>query len=239
MGVILGLRTIDEARQVELGLPLLDRALAGDLAPLREAMLSWPVVVDEARVERLRTRVRYMEKRRMPPAILASERGQLVKIDGSAFGDRIRTASAKALARLLRDWPTAVGEIDLDKSWDLIHWFSDPGRRARLSDQPLPEPRSLIDQALYGLTAPPVVGAAPLVPLRVGVDVGYVPAALVPAVAEALAAVDPAAWSAVEPPSEDVYCGSGDHALSYAADNLTSLQRLLPRSLRSRAGRRH
>ncbi len=127
-------------------------ARAGDLAPLRAWLQAYVFAPDPELVEMSARRVAVLEAHGAPALMIDHARQALHQArHGPLAGKNV----AEANADWLLAWATQAvhRSLDLGKTWDVLHYGLDPGRRARdvavhwrfLDDPPTP-----YDLALYG-----------------------------------------------------------------------------------------
>ncbi len=164
---------------------------AEDLGPLRALVAELgarPREVDEAAVAMRRLRVQKLEEMNAPPVIVANERRFLAVALGEGRQVDPAGMDRDALVAHLVQWGRHL-VTDLDKSWDLIHWWCDPARRRRRARDVGSARESVFDRMLFGQADAPE-----LLAMGEG-EAGYNPPEVVVELARAAEEVDVDAWS--------------------------------------------
>jgi hypothetical protein len=154
LGVCLALYQIDHENIVVRGLPVLNRALeTGDLLPLRQLLRHLPFDNAPEAAPRLRRVLKGLRKNKAPAFFIESTEKRLAGVHRPK-PRFLAQASLEELRELLGGWCREARTLDLDKAWDLLHWYCDPGRRRRPHGEWRMQPAgfrpSAFDFALYG-----------------------------------------------------------------------------------------
>jgi hypothetical protein len=227
MGIALTLFQVDHENLVVRGLPLLSRAeKTGDPGPLRALLAG--VAFDESK-EELDTLSHRAARLRQAGA----SGYRIAELERRLAWERRPTPEALARAELwelywlLGRWSANARSLNLAKSWDLLHWYCDPGRRRRAEADWRaavgPGTPSPFDLAFHGALEPARAGdGVPLFRTRGGDPVRYNPPAVVRQAAAALAAASTAGWESIDaelearPDGDRPYLGTIDNRLAYA-----------------------
>jgi hypothetical protein len=203
MGVSLALVLIDHENVVARGLPVLSSAItAGDAAPLREFLRNLPFETNAELTRYYGDRLARLRAFEAPPMIIEAEERRLATM-APPTEEFLASAGLEDLRLLLGRWCSEARAVDLDKSWDLIHWYCDPERRQRahgdwrFAQVVAPSP---LDLALHGLGPYPTdCTGAPVIRTGGNVDGSYYnPPAVVAQIHEALQQVNPQSWQALD-----------------------------------------
>jgi hypothetical protein len=235
MGVSLALVAIDHEAIVERGLAVLNDAIAaGDPEKLRAYMRGLAVDVDPAIVAVHEKRLATLKSMNAPRVILENEKRLLTQAKDPRAG--LDEARLPELRGRLGAWCFRSRDCDIDKLWDVVHWFCDPKRRKHKLDEPrFPDDKkakpTTFDLAIHG-EAPgptdadgePFFGDA-MDPVR------YNPPATTQKIAKALAAVDKSGWPALAKKLDDdaCYLGGLQDALGAATEARERLARFYAR----------
>jgi hypothetical protein len=154
MGICLALFQVDHANLVIRGLPALHRALAtGDPSPLRALLLDLPFEESEQLAEYVGQRLAKLRDVGAPSFLIEGEERRLASLRRPDPGALSRS-SLEELRLMLGNWCREARSVDLDKAWDLIHWYSDGGRRRRADGDWRTRPPGLhpstLDYAIHG-----------------------------------------------------------------------------------------
>jgi hypothetical protein len=202
MGVGLGLFQVDHANVVVRGLPALNHAIrTGDLSVLRALLGVLPFDDAKDQADELSQRLRRLREVAAPVAIIEVAERQLARVFRPT-AEAIERATLEDLRGLLARWCPEPRTVDLDASWDLLHWYCDPGRRGRVVDdwrragmQPSP-----FDHAFHGALPHPLDASGRPV-IHTGGDPAsswYTPPEVVAGIAEAIAGVLVSDWAAID-----------------------------------------
>jgi hypothetical protein len=140
---------------------------------------------------------------RAPPMIIESVEWRLVRAR-KPTAENIEKASLEELRSLLSRWSAEARTLDLDKGWDLLYWFSDPGRRMRVCGDLRAQEEgfslSTLDYALNGAGPYPLAAdGQPVIQTGGNLDDSlYNPPPLVQTIAAALANVPTADWDELD-----------------------------------------
>jgi hypothetical protein len=204
MGIGLALYQVDHPNIVLRGLPVLNEVLrSGDLGPLRELLMDLPFEQAEEVEAYYRERLARLREVAAPPLIIAGEEKRIASLQRPA-AEAIDRASLEELREWLGGWCREARTLDLDKVWDLLHWYADPGRRQRLDgdwrSQPAGFSPSPMDYALYGYeTYPQDACGQPIIGTGGSPDASwYTPPEVVARVAAAVVQVPTASWEAID-----------------------------------------
>jgi hypothetical protein len=230
LGICLALCQIDHEGIVEGALPLVNDAIrSGELAPLRAHLKSLAFDESDELAERLRQRVAALRELDAPVFLIEGTERRLANARRPEPAT-IDLASLDELRELVGGWCREARSLDLDKSWDLIHWYSDPVRRERAdgdwrSRLPGFTP-SPFDYAVHGHEPYPQ-GSDGQPVIRTGGDPDsswYNPPAVVTEIAEAVRRVAVDDWPAIDralrqvPRDAQPYLADCDDRLEYARE---------------------
>jgi len=196
MGINFSLSLVEHELVVVSGLAALDQGSEDELRRVVLEILERPFEVDAEVVEAKQKKLDFLRSTNAPPVLLSYAEGTLAELRGTNRRRELaESADFEGLARLLIHWGRyGQHRFELDKSWDLIHWFADPLRRSEgLSEGSL---SSLIGIAIYGCEEVPARGSGePLWESSEGSS--YNPPEAVVEIHEALARVNTDDWDAV------------------------------------------
>lgn len=204
MGICLALVQIDHEAIVDGALPFVNRAIeSGDVAPLRKHLKSLAFEEPPGLVDSLRERVARLREVSAPAFLIEGAERRLVdaRRPEPATIDR---ATLEVLCQLLGGWCRDARTVDLDKAWDLIHWYSDPARRERVDGdwrcQPAGFTASPFDFAIHGHEAYPCDARGnPVIHTAGSPEMSwYNPPAVVAEIAEAVKRVTVDEWPTVD-----------------------------------------
>jgi hypothetical protein len=242
VGVCLAFCQVDHANVVVRGLPVLERVFrTGDPAPLRELLRSLPFEEDEELAAYYRERLARLREVDAPPFLIEAEERRLAGLRAPE-PEALGRASLAELRALLGGWCREARTLDLDKAWDLVHWYSDPGRRRRaLGDwraQPAGFTPSAFDYALCGYGSyPRDAHGEPVFQTGGNPDESfYNPPEVVAGIAAALAGVAPADWGPLDaemdaaPEEQRPYLAELDERLEYAREAFDQLRAFYQRA---------
>lgn len=205
MGIGLALFQVDHDNTVVRGSPVLNRALrVADPTPLRELLKTLPFDESESVLEHLRHKLARLREVGAPAFFIEGMERRLLSATRPEPG-ALDQASLADLRLLLGGWCREARTTDLDKAWDLIHWFADSGRRQRLDgdwrEQPEPFSPSAMDYAVYGREAYPAdANGGPVILTGGSPDLSrYNPPDTVVVIARALAAISTEGWAGIDP----------------------------------------
>jgi hypothetical protein len=132
MGISLALYQVDHTNIVVKGLALVNEALRTQKTEnLRTFLKSLRFDESPELVEYFQNRVDRLREVEAPPMIIEWEEKRLASVLPPQPGF-IDWLSLDELRAMLGSWCREARSIDLDKLWDLIHWYCDPNRRKRL-----------------------------------------------------------------------------------------------------------
>jgi hypothetical protein len=230
LGIGLALFQIDHANVVVRGLPVLNRAQrTGDLVPLRELLGHLPFDESEERANHLRRVLRALRKNRAPPFLIESTKQRLASMR-RPNPRALAGASLAELRELLGGWCREARTVDLDKAWDLLHWYCDPARRRRVDGywrvQPAGFRPSAFDYAVHGRRPYPLdAGGQPVIHTGGSPDASdYNPPRVVARIAAAIERVSPERWEGLGPKLEAApeeyrpYFADAENRLAYARE---------------------
>lgn len=230
MGISLALFQVDHENVVVRGLPVLNRALqTGDLGPLRQLLKDLPFDESEQLVEYFQKRVARLRKVGAPAVIIANEERRFASVRAPS-PEAIDRASLEELREMLGAWCREARSVDLDKAWDLVHWYSDARRRAghqgdwreRSADGP-PSP---LGCALHGHEPyPKDITGRPVIRTGGSVDMSsYNPPDIVTEIATTIEQVSPEAWEQIDREMKSIaerdrpYAGNSQDRMEYARE---------------------
>jgi hypothetical protein len=200
----LALFHVDHNNVVVQGLPILNRAIeTGELQPLRKLIKSLPFDESKELVVHFRKRVTKLKQVGAPQPIIEAEERRLASVVRPA-PKSIDKASLEELRLMLGRWCSEARSVDLDKAWDLLHWFCDPARRRRKQGEwrgkgGAKQP-SAWDYALHGHQAYPldVSGQALIKTAGNEDDSSYNPPQIVVDIAAAISETSPDDWKKLD-----------------------------------------
>jgi hypothetical protein len=235
MSICLALCQIDHANIVIGGLPAVNHALAtGDLAPLRELIQALPFEESEELTAYLRDQLARLHEFDAPPMIIESAERRLARLSPPT-ADALHQASLDELRELLGGWCRDARTTDLDKAWDLLHWYGDAGRRTRADgnwrNQGNGFAPSALDFALHGREGYPLdTSGRPVIQTGGSPEMSwYNPPAVVARIAAALAQVSPDEWDEIDrtidavPERQQPYLADLEDRLDYAREEFDRL----------------
>jgi hypothetical protein len=204
VGVSLALFQVDHENAVVRGLPLLNHALqTGDLEPLRELILTLPFEQSKQLEDHIHARIARLRDLQAPPVVLAIEEQRLARTFPPSASEIVQ-APLEQLRTWLGHWCPEPRTLDLDKLWDLLHWFCDPARRQRRSkgwyDEREGYEPSLFDHAFHGYETYPCDASGEPVIRTYGDPTAswYVPPDIVTDIARAFEAGSLGPWEEIE-----------------------------------------
>jgi hypothetical protein len=203
MSSSLALFQVDHDNVVVRGVPALERTLqTGDLTPLRDLLKSFSFDESAELTAYLTELVDKLRENGAPAFLIESQERRLASVRAPAPGD-IDQAPLAELRTLLGGWCREARSVDLDKAWDLVHWYCDPGRRGRaLGDWWMCRLRapSVFDYALYGCEPyPSAADGEPVIHTGGSPDDSrYNPPEVVAQIAIAVATVPIGSWTLLD-----------------------------------------
>jgi hypothetical protein len=200
----LALFQVDHENLVVRGLPILNRAIeTGELQPLRKLIKSLPFDESKELVAHFWKRVTKLKQVQAPQPIIEAEEKRLASAVRPA-PKTIDKASLADLRLMLGRWCSEARSVDLDKAWDLLHWFCDPGRRQRNQGdwrgKGGTKKPSVWDCALHGHDPYPLdVSGQPLIKTAGNEgDSSYNPPQIVADIAAAVSETSPDEWQKLD-----------------------------------------
>ena len=219
---------VDHDSVVARGLPVLNRALqTGDPTPLRQLLRDFSFDESEELADYFRKRVVRLREVGAPSGLIESEERRLASVRAPAPA-AIDRASLEELREMLGGWCREARSVDLDKAWDLIHWYCDHGRRRRADGDWRAQPPgfrpSPFDYAVHGHEPyPRDARGEPVIRTGGSPDMSwYNPPDTVAEIAAAVSAVSVEEWEPIDSEIETVpvqyrpYLGDGAEHLEYA-----------------------
>ncbi|MBI2806484.1 MAG: hypothetical protein HYX68_16000 [Planctomycetes bacterium] len=217
MGVSLDLRVIDHERIVVRGLEVVNAAIRQrNLDLLRTYLADLPIEVNQEAVDYRVARLAKLREFAAPAIIIENEERLLRFANGEAYRpSEFASASFDDLRHLLGTWCWVAHSYSLDKAWQQLHWFLEPGHGPK--DHPLFPLRpmrgdpgqTIFDKALLGMSSYPIDDlGSPVIRTLGSIEddcFGYNPPEVVKVIHDALECVTLNSWTGHIPFRSELY----------------------------------